>query len=1016
MNQVKWLFRVIVFIVIASAKSNAMDILVPGDQPDIQSGIDAATNGDRVFVADGTYTGAGNRNLNFDGKAITVESENGAAVCTVDCQDMGRGFIFQNGETTSSVLRGFTITNGYASGSWLSNLGAGIYCGNNSSPLIENCVINGNATEGEWGGAGGGIACYSASPEINACTISGNSCDNPQREGYGGGIFCYQSAPTITDCIFDSNTAELGGGIYCFDNSSPSIENCTITNNTGRWAGGGIICNTNSSPVISGGSISNNRSYYGGGIYNYLYGSPILTNIDFSNNVATGLGGGICFDGYCTSVISLCTFLGNQAYYRGGAISSINSQAVIGGSPGQENTFIGNWAGTGADLDSILSTGTPINAQYNIFEGNVLSDYTVSCPLHFDLSNCVSQLTMIEQDVYVSATGSDSNDGLSWGTAFATIQHAISVIQASEVTPITVHIGPGTYSPSVNGDRFPLPLRSDVTLKGEAIPEMVVLDSESSGSVIYGYYDESTILESLTLAGSDIYGVYLQGTTLAMRNCAISSNNWHGIYHYEADAFYENCIFDSNGYCGLCYTGIGDIAFEHCRFTNNSSGGIYCETGPVTVSNCVIADNSGSGINQHRSRGLLYVYDSIIANNTSNDGAGLHVRSAVINNTVITGNNAANNGGGVYAETGPVSFSNCLINGNTAARGGGIACTGRPMVQNCTITDNIASSQGGGIFVNASSSFQVENSILWNDQPSEIDVISANPILWYTCIQGGWTGSGGSNISLDPGFVTGPGGAFYLNNSPLSPCVNTGGTAACEICFDTTVDQICLNSLTACTDNVLDNGRVDMGYHHTPIILNADMSTDPGWIVSGGLWEYGQPNGNEGDPASGSTGSNVYGYNLNGAYDHNTMQHHLTTPSIDCTGFCNVTLNFQQWLGVEANTADHAVISISNDGGSSWNTVWENPDFTMDNPLTWTAVTYDISTWADAQADVRLRWTMGETDSANAYCGWNIDDVQVCGLGLLPEVPSMSVIGIILTLLAFSGLMGFRGMRRRQGK
>ena len=46
------------------------------DYPTIQSAINAASNGDTVLVHTGTYTGIGNRDLDFHGKAITVRSEN----------------------------------------------------------------------------------------------------------------------------------------------------------------------------------------------------------------------------------------------------------------------------------------------------------------------------------------------------------------------------------------------------------------------------------------------------------------------------------------------------------------------------------------------------------------------------------------------------------------------------------------------------------------------------------------------------------------------------------------------------------------------------------------------------------------------------------------------------------------------------------------------------------------------------------------------------------------------------
>lgn len=89
---------------------------VPGECPTIQAGIDSAATGDIVLVADGTYTGDGNRDLDFGGKAIVVMSENGPELTIIDCEgspgDYHRGFYFHSGEGPASVLRGFTIKNG----------------------------------------------------------------------------------------------------------------------------------------------------------------------------------------------------------------------------------------------------------------------------------------------------------------------------------------------------------------------------------------------------------------------------------------------------------------------------------------------------------------------------------------------------------------------------------------------------------------------------------------------------------------------------------------------------------------------------------------------------------------------------------------------------------------------------------------------------------------------------------------------------------------------------------------
>lgn len=74
--------------------AEAATLLVPDQQPTIQAGIDAASSGDTVLVADGTYTDEGNKNLDFKGKAIIVKSENGPTNCTIDCGNDGRGFYF----------------------------------------------------------------------------------------------------------------------------------------------------------------------------------------------------------------------------------------------------------------------------------------------------------------------------------------------------------------------------------------------------------------------------------------------------------------------------------------------------------------------------------------------------------------------------------------------------------------------------------------------------------------------------------------------------------------------------------------------------------------------------------------------------------------------------------------------------------------------------------------------------------------------------------------------------------
>lgn len=87
-----------------------------GPKATIQAAIDAASGGDEVLVAPGTYV----ESIDFTGKAIKVQSADGAAVTIIDgdLQYTGVGCTFQTGEGVTSILDGFTIR----------YFGAGILC------------------------------------------------------------------------------------------------------------------------------------------------------------------------------------------------------------------------------------------------------------------------------------------------------------------------------------------------------------------------------------------------------------------------------------------------------------------------------------------------------------------------------------------------------------------------------------------------------------------------------------------------------------------------------------------------------------------------------------------------------------------------------------------------------------------------------------------------------------------------------------------------------------------------
>ncbi|MHC4501131.1 MAG: S8 family serine peptidase, partial [Planctomycetota bacterium] len=258
---------------------------VPGVYPTIQAAINGASDGDTVWVADGTYAGEGNFDIDFKGKAITVRSENGPENCIIDGQREKRGFDFHSGEDENSVLDGFTITNGFTGESG----GAAIRC-TASSPTITNCIIVGNSAKDYGGGI---YNSYNSNPALINCTFSENSAESPiSMLGNGGGMSnMVNSNPTLTNCTFSGNSASYSGaGVYNYQNSNPTLIKCSFSANSAKH-GGGMYNSYGSNPTLTNCTFSGNSAEYGGAMKNYE-SAPTLNNCTLSGNSAD-MGGGI---------------------------------------------------------------------------------------------------------------------------------------------------------------------------------------------------------------------------------------------------------------------------------------------------------------------------------------------------------------------------------------------------------------------------------------------------------------------------------------------------------------------------------------------------------------------------------------------------------------------------------------------------------------------------------------------------------------------------------------------------
>jgi len=306
------------------------------DYDNIQSAIDAASNGDEILVYPGTYTGSGNNVIEMNGKAVWLHSTMGQNETYIDGQWKRRGILCDSGETSTTVIEGFTIQNCNAPwhdwdgdgnvDSW-ETAGGGM--GNGMShPTLIDCDFNSNG--GHRGG--GGLFNYQSSPSLSYCTFGANYVD---QDGSGAGMLNRDgSSPDLNACSFSANDAgNLGGGMYNYDGSSPTLTDCLFNGNSAGYFGGGMYNRFFSEPTLLDCFFNGNVAVHGGGgMFNSSLSNTTLTGCNFFQNLtsdAASIGGGMG-NSNSSPILTNCSFTYNSTQYAGGGLyCSVGSQATI---------------------------------------------------------------------------------------------------------------------------------------------------------------------------------------------------------------------------------------------------------------------------------------------------------------------------------------------------------------------------------------------------------------------------------------------------------------------------------------------------------------------------------------------------------------------------------------------------------------------------------------------------------------------------------------------------------------
>jgi len=635
----------------------------------IQKGIDTALNGNTVLVADGTYLGDGNRDIDFKGKAITVRSENGPQTCIINCQGKDdyphyhRGFYFHNTESEYAVLEGFTILNG------VNSSGGGIFCTDGASPTIRNNIIEGNRIPFGSDG-GGGIACKrGASPVIVGNVIRNNYCEP------GGG----------------------GGGIHCYEAGSPLIYYNVITGNHANGGGGIEIAYGTNAVTIVGNLIVANDAIAAGAITSWATNCDLtISNNTIVGNVAEFTSGGIYIEDTINAAITNCIIWGNRDQN-----GMIESSQITGSSTNY--SCIQGWTGSLGGIGNIGDN--PLFVDANGID-NIIGTEDDKLRLLAG-SPCIDT----GDPNYVPGPGEtdlDGNPRIVNGTV------DMGAYEVYEVTmydlTVTVVSGHGTVEPD-SGSYFPGTVvtltatpETDYLLRywigtdddtSCALSNTVTMDSNKTVTVEFGQRrvfqvsgGPGTIQDTIDAAGcGDIVilsaGLYFEDINFNGKNITVTSANPDDPMYVASTIIQgsgagpvvtfsgsesQSCVLD-----GLTITG-GN--------TTGDGGGICGNGTEATIANCVITDNHADGY-----------------------GGGVSNCSGTIVRCTITGNTAGVGGGGIHVVDCNVSVEDCDINYNTAAYGGGLYCLDSPgaTITRCTISDNDANgsgmARGGGIFV-----------------------------------------------------------------------------------------------------------------------------------------------------------------------------------------------------------------------------------------------------------------------------------------------------------------------------